>query len=95
MARFVYVTADSDPARAEIAIEAPSLFQAALNYCARCAAPSMGEKPLPLPTNDTVLTVRDGERVYRVTRGRAMEWANQKAQEIGARSRSRDLTKRR
>ena len=80
------VTADSDPERRWIEIKAAaSVFEAACFYEVYCAAPPMGCKQVPRPTEDTVFTVRVDGREYRVRRSKMMAWANARAERAAGR----------
>jgi hypothetical protein len=67
------VTADSDPARFWMTVEASSVFHAAIYYCGACAARRGGP---PVPTPASIITVRVDGREYRVREGRVRQWAN-------------------
>src|SRR5215471_21817707 len=71
--RACQVTADSDPARFWMTVEATSIYHAAIYYCGACAARSGGP---PVPTPASIITVRVDGREYRVRAGRARDWAN-------------------
>ena len=78
MTKTCRVTADSDPARFWMTVEATSVFHAAIYYCGACAGRS-GRPPVPTPA--TIITVRVDGREYRVREGRVREWANAKAEQ--------------
>ena len=72
--RTCQVTADSDPERSWMTVQAMSVFHAAIYYCGACAGRGGG---FPVPKPDTIIFVRVGERVYRVREERVR--ANEKA----------------
>ena len=86
------VTADSDPARFWMTVEATSVYRAAIYYCGACAARGGGP---PVPTPASIITVRVDGREYRVREGRVREWANAKAEQDAERRKAPEKKPRR
>jgi len=80
------VTADSDPSREWMEVEATSVFHAAIYYCGACAGRSGGP---PVPTPASIITVRVDGREYRMREGRVREWANAIAEREAVRRQGR------
>src|SRR5215831_18847932 len=68
--RTCQVTADSDPTRSWMTVEASSIFHAAVYYWGACAGRSGGQ---PVPTPASIITLRVDGREYRVREGRMRE----------------------
>src|SRR5215831_18454647 len=90
--RTCQVTADSDPTRSWMTVEASSIFHAAVFYMAACAERSGGP---PVRTAASIITVRVDGREYRVRAGRAREWANAIAERDAERRKAAEKKPRR
>jgi hypothetical protein len=77
MRKTYQVTANSDPERSWMKVEAMSVFHAAIYYCGACAGRGSG---FPVSGPEPSSPCVDG-REYRVREARVRDWANGKAEE--------------
>jgi hypothetical protein len=75
--RFCDVTVQTaDGKRHTVAVQAESVYDAAIQFLGRAGAAFPGDQQLPKTDRDTVFEVRP---VYNVTQPKLIEWANKKA----------------